>query len=187
MAVADANYRFIYINIGSKGRNSDGGVFADCAFAKTVEENTLNIPPEKPLPQRRMFVPYCIVADDAFPLKKHIMKPYALRSLGVEKRIFNYRLSRARGIIENTFGIASARFRVLHRTIELPPEKVKLLVCTICVLHNFLIARNSCRLYTNRGFAAIENEDGTITPGLWRSDINQNLHPLQVIPRPAAT
>ena len=50
-------------------------------------------------------LPYVIVADDAFPLKPHLMIPYSFLSLSKENRVFNYRLSRARRISENAFGI----------------------------------------------------------------------------------
>ena len=54
--------------------------------------------------------PHFIVADDAFPLKYHIMKPYRQRNLNMKNRIYNYHLNRARRIVENAFGIMSARF-----------------------------------------------------------------------------
>ena len=53
-----------------------------------------------------MSVPYIIFRDEAFPLKKYILKTYPKRQLDVSKRIFNYRLSRAR---ENVFGNSVAR------------------------------------------------------------------------------
>ena len=48
-------------------------------------------------------------ADDAFPLKPYIQKPYSQIGLTAERCIFNYRLSRAR---RNGFGILAKRFRV---------------------------------------------------------------------------
>lgn len=52
MTLVDANYKFIYINIGSKGRDSDGGVFNDCFLSSALKNNTLNVPSAQPLPQR---------------------------------------------------------------------------------------------------------------------------------------
>jgi hypothetical protein len=53
-----------------------------------------------------------IVGDDAFPLKPYLMKPYPNRNLGITQRVFNYRLSRVRRIVENVFGILTSRFSV---------------------------------------------------------------------------
>lgn len=58
---------------------------------------------------------------------------------------------------------------MLRRTSELPPEKVKSIVAAICVLHNFLLTRNSRRVYAPNGIFDIENVDGTTVPGAWRN------------------
>lgn len=191
MAIADANYKFIYINVGSLGRNNDGGVFADCEFSKALYANQLNLPAPRPLPNRSTPVPFCIVADDAFPLRPNIMKPISSRLQGVPERIYNYRTSRARRIIENAFGISSARFRVLRRSIELPPEKVRAIVCAVCVLHNFLISRGSSRIYAPPETFDHENGDGTTTRGSWRNGQSDNAviigEPLQPIPRSSSS
>lgn len=76
------------------GQEADSGVFNRSTFAEAMENGTLNFPPQKPLPGRNEAVPYMIVGDDA--LRPNIMKPYGGRDLIAPKRIFNYRLSRAR-------------------------------------------------------------------------------------------
>jgi hypothetical protein len=56
-----------------------------------------------------------LVGDDAFPLKTYSLKPYLHRTLTYEQNIFNYRLSRARRIVENVFGILASRFRIFQK------------------------------------------------------------------------
>lgn len=181
MALADANYKFTYINIGVNGRISDGGVFNQCSLSEQLENNTLHVPDSRSLPGRNKKVPFVIVADDAFAMRSYIMKPYPFRNLHGTQRIYNYRLSRARRVIENVFGIISARFRLLRKTIELEPKKNSIIVSAICVLHNFLISRSQ-RIYAPRGSFDTENhENGTIQTVEWRQQ-NYNLTPIQVNP-----
>lgn len=69
----------------------------------------MKIPKPAPIYNNEDF-PYVIVGDEAFPLKTYLLRPYpGKQNVGNEKRIFNYRLSRARRTIENTFGILANR------------------------------------------------------------------------------
>nr|CAH7763569.1 unnamed protein product [Callosobruchus chinensis] len=43
LGLADANYQFTYINVGSAGRNSDGGVYVNSRLSKALENNSINI------------------------------------------------------------------------------------------------------------------------------------------------
>lgn len=138
MAVVNANYKFLMVNVGTNGRASDGGVFSDLAFFEKLKEDKLHIPDPEPLPAYSPNMPYVFVSDDAFPLMENIMKPYSHTTMKKEEIIFNYRLSRARRIVENAFGILASRFRILLKTINLSPEKVSTIVLTCCYLHNFL-------------------------------------------------
>ncbi|KAJ8928509.1 hypothetical protein NQ314_018925 [Rhamnusium bicolor] len=81
------------------------GVFWNSGLAKPIEDDTLNFPEDKPLPGRTKPAPHVIVADAAFCLSSHILKPYSLRYMTREQRVFNYRLSRARHVVENTWYI----------------------------------------------------------------------------------
>lgn len=179
MGIADAEYKLIYVDVGCNGRISDGGVFKKCSFNNAMQQNQLNIPEPKALPSRDIAVPYVLVADDAFAMKKNILKPYSIRNLTGMQRIFNYRLSRARRIIENVFGIMSARFRVLRKPIHLDANKTRKITLACCALHNFLMIRNK-NLYAPNGSFDDYNNDGSIRAGEWRRDTTETtLHPIE--------
>ena len=57
----------------------------------------------------------------------------------VTEVVFNYRLFRARRVIENLFGILAARFRILKRPIIADIQLVKYITRTTVCLHNFLM------------------------------------------------
>lgn len=160
-ALVDAEYNFLYIDVGANGKSNDGAVFQASTLNIAMERNTLN------LPQNAV-----IVADDAFPLRKDILKPFSKRNLTISERIFNYRLSRARRVSENAFGILVARFRVFERPIALIPETVDLVVKTCCALHNWL-RKSSGKYYLHPSSVDVEDmATCTIIPGTWRTTLN---------------
>lgn len=181
LALVDADYKFIYIDVGCNGRVSDGGVFKNSSLYKAFETGSLSIPQPKPLPGGSVSVPFMIVADDAFPLRTDIMKPYSQVGLTRKRRIFNYRLSRARRIVENAFGILSNRFRIFMTPIALSPDKVEVIVMACCSLHNYLRGQsNSHSVYTPQGSIDSEDPDThALLPGSWRSESDpQGLRPI---------
>ncbi|XP_023240497.1 uncharacterized protein LOC111638949 [Centruroides sculpturatus] len=93
LAVVDANYTFRYVNVGTQGRISDGGVWNKCNLKELVDVNALDIPPAHSLPGQDIFTPYVFFAKDAFGLKPYILKPYGGNDLTLEERICNYRLA----------------------------------------------------------------------------------------------
>ncbi|KAF0306643.1 hypothetical protein FJT64_002391 [Amphibalanus amphitrite] len=91
--------------------------------------------------QRGTTLPSVIVADEAFPLTVHMMRPYPGRTesrLGAPATIFNYRLSRARRVVENAFGILSQTWRIFRRPLNVNPEHACTIVRTACILHNYV-------------------------------------------------
>lgn len=170
MGIADAEYKLLYVDVGRNGRYSDGGVFNRCTFAQALDSIQLCLPPPKPLPGREMPVPYVLVADDAFALRRNLLKPYSQRGLTMVQRVFNFRLSHTRRIIENVFGIMSARFRVLRKPIYVDAEKTKKVVLACCVLHNFLMTVNRAKYAPNNSFDQYDEGGNLIRPGEWRSE-----------------
>lgn len=84
-----------------------------------MNSEIFNLPANKNFVVQNVSVPYVFVGDDASPLGKRILKPYPNRGLTIEKHINNNKLSRARRVIENFFGILANRFKVLLNTINL--------------------------------------------------------------------
>lgn len=170
MAVVDANYYFIFADVGCQGRISDGGVFRNTSFYQKLQNNELNLPNDQSLPGRQQNIPFVFVADDAFPLQRHIMKPYSgAHAKGSEKRIYNYRLSRARRVVENAFGILSAVFRVLRKPMLLQPDKASVITMACVNLHNYLMKRKASRKLYNSPGMMDRIEDGVVAPGQWRN------------------
>lgn len=138
MAIVDSNSEFLMVDVGANGRTSDGGVFANTKFFQKMQNDELNLPKPYHIIAGQDALPYVFVTEDAFALRKIIMKPFAHASLTWEKMLYNKRLSSARVKVENAFGIVASRFRVLQRTINLQPQKAGILVLACCYLHNFL-------------------------------------------------
>ena len=78
-------------------------------------------PMDKALPSRNTLIPHVILGDDAFPLKSYLMKPYKKKTQLTKEKIFNYRQSRGRLVVDNAFGILTSRFRILLNRINLSP------------------------------------------------------------------
>lgn len=174
MAVCDANYCFTLLDVGDAGRQSDGGVFMNSAFGRAMEAGDISLPNADYVSGITTPIPYFLVGDAAFPLKTYLLRPYPGRYLSEDKRIFNYRLSRARRIIENAFGIMSTKFRIFRRAIIANPTKVTRITKAACCLHNYLKiseASNSTssRPYCPPGYADHEDADGNLIAGDWRN------------------
>lgn len=73
-------------------------------------------------------------------MHKHILRPFSQKSARGDnsKTVFNYRLSRARRVTENAFGLLSQIFRVYYQPINIAPTTVDDLIIVTCCLHNML-------------------------------------------------
>ncbi|KAL3184435.1 hypothetical protein MRX96_031727 [Rhipicephalus microplus] len=96
LAVVDSDYKFVIVDVGAYGKQSDGGVLKQSKFGCRLENGKLHIPRDLELPNTSHPAPCVFVGDEAFQLRTEFLWPYPGRGLKGEKRIFNYRLSRAR-------------------------------------------------------------------------------------------
>ena len=182
LAVVDADYKFLWADVGGLGSNSDAQIFNSSELKQSLQDGTIGFPDADPLPGDNQDVPYYFVGDDAFALQTFMMKPHSLRGMTREQRIFNYRLSRARRVVENAFGILANRFQVLMTSMQQGPETVKLIVKTCLVLHNLMRMR-----YPAMQNQQLDRPEGPnreqVELGAWRNDRNM----LDTITENAAT
>ena len=174
MALVDATYQFLHVEVGANGGNSDGGVFNMTDLKEALETDKLGLPPPEPLPNYGdKDVPYFIIGDEAFPLRNWLMKPIPQRNMSRHQRIYNYRLSRGRRVVENAFGLLASRFRCLLTTLPQSPEKVAKFVLTCCCLHNLIRKR-----YPNPTDGIVLDQEMVDTHdlilGTWRNDGNMH-------------
>jgi hypothetical protein len=161
----------MFVNVGAEGKASDGGVWACSGLKQLVEDpnNPLQIPDPRPLPEIPGRIPYFFVSDDAFKLVGYNQKPFSGVGLTRKQQIFNYRLSRCRRIVENSFGILSCRFRLLRRSIEVHPDTAEKIVMSCCILHNYL-RMNARATYMPPDAVDSERDNGLIIEGNWRQE-----------------
>jgi len=83
------------------------------------------------------------------------MKPFTSAMMTPSQQYFNYRLSRARMVIEDAYGELKGRWRVLLRKCESAQEEVRDNTLACIVLHNICI---------ERGEALNRQLDATVDP-----------------------
>ncbi|XP_069813762.1 uncharacterized protein [Dendropsophus ebraccatus] len=168
MAVADAHCRFVAIDVGAYGSTGDSRVLQSSQIGLQILRAGERLPADQPLPGTTDPVPFVMVSDEAFPLLSNLLRPYPRRELDTRKRIFNFRLSRARRVVECTFGIMTSQWRVLTTTIKLDVQTVDNIIKACCVLHNF----------TRRNILdeIVEGQQACLDPAVnWQLDHPSNL------------
>lgn len=140
-ALCDANCKFLAIDVGSYGREGDAGIFQKSHIGEFIRNDRFDLPDPKQLPNSNIIAPHVFLGDEAFPLLKNLLKPFrrALAATDKHKAIFNYRLSRARRLVENSFGLLANRFRIFHTVIDIKPTTLQSLVTSACIIHNILL------------------------------------------------
>ncbi|XP_050311465.1 putative nuclease HARBI1 [Anthonomus grandis grandis] len=100
MAIVNANYEFIMVDFGVNGRISDGGVIDHTIFYQKLKNGKLSLPPKTKPKGSKNTMPFVFIGDEAFSLRCDFLKPFGQNELNHDRKIFNYRLSRARCRVE---------------------------------------------------------------------------------------
>ncbi|KAJ8881913.1 hypothetical protein PR048_018399 [Dryococelus australis] len=125
LAIVDADCKFVAVNVGAYGKESDSQVFQHSVFGKKIRENNFNIPP---------------------PTVVKMMKPYSHKTATADecKRIFSYRLCQTRRTSENAFGILGQVFRIFYQPIAIDVAIVDYLIMCRYILHNMIREEYCC-------------------------------------------
>lgn len=144
-AVVDSDNKFIAIDVGGYGSQHDSSTFQASSLYRTMQSNRLEIPDPMCLPNSDVKVPLVFIADCAYPLMLHVLKPFrrpVIRNLSNDEKNFNKKLSQARRVVEYTFGQLTKKFSIFNKRIEQSPQLVKKIVQSSCLLHNIIIDFN---------------------------------------------
>jgi hypothetical protein len=95
----------------------------------------LNLPTNKSLPDQVEDSPMVLIGDEAFALKPYLLKPFPRRQSRNNIRLdnYNYRLCRARRVVENAFGILTKKWRIRNRPIEVKEETTIKITMATCI------------------------------------------------------
>ncbi|CAK1600108.1 unnamed protein product [Parnassius mnemosyne] len=145
LAIVGPDYKFISIDVGGYGKNSDGGIFEESVMGRKLADGTFNIPSSRPLNGQNVRTPCVLIGDQAFALSSYMMRPYpeAQARYYRRKEKFNSILGSASRVVENAFGILSSKWYIFHRPMETKVTTSITVVKAACVLHNFLIERKA--------------------------------------------
>ncbi|XP_040287571.1 protein ALP1-like [Bufo bufo] len=80
MAIADADFRFVAVDIGAFGRTNYLMAFKNSAMVRLPYSKDFGLPPPRPLPGiDGPPMPFVVVGDEAFQMCENLIKPYSGR------------------------------------------------------------------------------------------------------------
>jgi hypothetical protein len=116
----------------------------------------LKLPEDTVVPNSEITLPHVFVGDEACPLTTYLMKPYSRTTLDESKVVFNYRLSRARRVVE-----CASKWRILDKAIETKVDTGVEIVKGIALLHNIIIDVEGLRESSSNDCGSLDANDGT--------------------------
>ena len=142
-AVVDCNYLYRDLVIGWPGSVHDARVFSNSSIFKKGNEGNL-FPDDLTAEIQGVAMSPFIVADPAYPLLPWVLKGFPRSDDQPRReRVFNYRLSRARMTVENTFGRWKGRFIRFRKYVDMEVPALVNVILASCILHNICEIQNN--------------------------------------------
>lgn len=76
LAVVDSDYKFVYVDIGSYGKNCDSYILKNSDFWKKLNDGSLLIPDPLSLTESGHNVPFVLVGDETLALHNNLLRPF---------------------------------------------------------------------------------------------------------------
>ncbi|CAF2392190.1 unnamed protein product [Rotaria sp. Silwood2] len=149
--LVDHTYLIRSVVVSWLGSVHDSRVFGSSRLYEKITQTDLLSSHRKIIEGESM--PAFFVADSAYPLSENLLKPYRNVNLTSDQMTFNYRLSRARVVVECAIGrlvgekkhltrksfqgnLFIGRWRGLSKCIDCATEKVSTVILAAVILHN---------------------------------------------------
>lgn len=128
-AICDHSKMFIDVCCGEPGSLHDARVLRRSSlFRKAQTPN--------------YFGEYFLLGDSAYPALNWLVTPFKDNGcLTEEQKIFNFKLSSTRMVIEHAFGLLKGRFRRLLHISNFDVNICKKIIMACCILHNICITQ----------------------------------------------
>ncbi|KAH8353019.1 hypothetical protein KR084_008332 [Drosophila pseudotakahashii] len=142
ISLVDHRGRFVYANTGCQGRCSKSEIYEASTLKKMLASTDILKENSKTL--EGTDVPVFLVGDSAFRFSTAVMKAYPSDNSGNDNEIiFNDAHSKTKRIAEMAFRNLKSRFQRIHKGLDNRGRKAPGVILTCCILHNFLICKNS--------------------------------------------
>jgi hypothetical protein len=146
IALVDNKKRLLDVEIGWPGSVADSRIF-DNSYLSNTYETTLAELGTTPLATGDGIeenIPAFILGDSAYRNSRYLVTTFKVTECNADPSVrhLNHRLSKARYIVENTFGLLKGRFQVFEKPLRCAAGDVPFavrLIASICVIHNFLL------------------------------------------------
>ncbi|XP_042299789.1 protein ANTAGONIST OF LIKE HETEROCHROMATIN PROTEIN 1-like [Sceloporus undulatus] len=142
----DHNGKYIDLYCGHSGINHDSFVLQESSIYHALKAG-LYVPGCPTLTIKGQQVGPLLLGDSGYPIKPFLLIPF---KVGHSRRegVYNKRLSRARIVVERSFGRLKSRFQALLKGLDLSVENLPSAILT-CILHNIIETNGDVRLARN--------------------------------------